>query len=926
MLKNELAKLIAISFIWFLVGAIISSGELRKSDLIQLAFNEFNPMEGGISDLSCKSNPSTCYGSVKEQKEKLILLTGEIRGAELISKLLSNSERIIINRTTGVALLSTYERNEELIEGLAIKSGLKIEELGEGGEGYFTAEKNRLFPYMKIKGKNQGILTKEPIQALVPRGLMVPVEIDDTCTGFPEGFEGAVWYPSGNWYHYQDNLGHNNGSYFWNDKTCAAHTGSWSGDAILGGSTGGGLSCGANYPNDLTCDSNASWMQYVYWITCTYGASAANLDFWYQLNSESGYDYFKVLTSVDGTNAYGYAYSGLNGSTWLEQNLNLKSWSGIGDLTTYSGGFILWFEFCSDSSVNYSFGARLDDITITYTALDCSTGFAENQITSENKEKEELTPQELAWKERELKGSVVLIRNLPNDDNLYASLINYANRVVLDRNGKKFLGDFLLERLTQLKEITNKYRLYYEILGQGGEESFNQQKELYFPELNEKKKELSGYAFKDEIKIVAPADAPKAIPQQDENNSLLTTCISEGFEGIVWAENGGNWYHWQGNNPNNTGKFYWIDDTCDKYSGLWQADAIRGGQCGSQTTCGATYPPNLTCAYPGIGNMAWMKYRYWITCANGAATANLITYFKLKSESNYDFLRWLFSTDDTNFYGYQLSGDYSTSWYYTNNDMKTWPTLGDLTTYPQVALAFTFCSDSSVQSGFGAYMDDISIEYTTCTAPGTPSGPNPADGSTVCGTPTLSWTAASGATSYDVYVDGSIKCADITTTSCNPGSLTDGSHSWYVVAKNSCGSTTGPTWSFTQNPLPGQASNPNPADGSTVCSSPTLSWTAAAYATSYDVYVDGSLKCSNITTTSCNPGSLTNGSHSWYVVSKNSCGSTTGLSWGFTISSSPTLPSNPNPADGSTVCSTPTLTWSPSSFEYLLNENNGGIK
>jgi len=839
MSKNNLAKIIIICFILSLI-ALTFYVRSAKASMIKLAVNEFLPFEVGISDNSCKDKSPSCSGNI-EQREKLILLTGEIRDPGFISKLITYSERAIIDIHEGMALLSFFEVNEEVILSLAEKGGLNIKALGEGGEGYFQSEKARLFPYINTKEKNQGILTKEPIRTSAPHGMKIPIEVDATCTGFPEGFEGAVWYPSGNWYHYQDNLGHNNGSYFWNDKTCAAHSGSWSGDAILGGSTGGGLSCGSNYPNSLTCDSNASWMQYAYWITCTYGASAANLDFWYQLNSEANYDYFKVLISVDGTNAYGYQYSGLYGATWYESNYNLKSWPGIGDLTTYSGGFILWFEFCSDSTINYPFGARLDDITITYTALDCSSGLAENQIIPETKEKEKLTAQESAWKNRELQGSVVLIRNLPNDDTLYGLLINYANRAVLDRNGRKFLGDFLSERLTQLKEITNKYGLYYEILGQGGEESFNQQKELNFPELKEKKTNLSGYAFKDEIKVVAPADAPKAILRQDKDNSLLTTCIYEGFEGNVWAENGGNWYHWQGNNPNNTGKFYWIDDTCDKYSGSWQADAIRGGQCGSQTTCGATYPPNLTCAYPGIGNMAWMKYRYWITCANGAATANLITYFKLKSESNYDYLRWLFSTDDTNFYGYELSGDYSTSWYYTNNNMKTWPTLGDLTTYPQVALAFTFCSDSSVQSGFGAYMDDISIEYTTCTAPGAPSGPNPSDGSTVCGTPTLSWTAASGATSYDVYVDGSIKCADITTTSCNPGSLANGSHSWYVVAKNSCGNTTGP-------------------------------------------------------------------------------------SWGFTISSSPTQPSNPNPADGSTVCSTPTLTWSPSSFEYLLNENNGGIK
>jgi len=203
--------------------------------------------------------------------------------------------------------------------------------------------------------------------------------------------------------------------------------------------------------------------------------------------------------------------------------------------------------------------------------------------------------------------------------------------------------------------------------------------------------------------------------------------------------------------------------------------------------------------------------------------------------------------------------------------------------------------------------------FTQATTPGQASNPNPSDGSTVCGTPTLSWTAGSWATSYDVYVDGSLKCSNITTTSCNPGALPNGSHSWYVVSKNSCGNTTGPTWAFTQSSAPAQASNPNPSNGSTVCGTPTLSWAAASGATAYDVYVDGSLKCSNITTTSCNPGSLPNGSHNWYVVSKNNCGSTTGPSWSFTQTSIPGQATNPNPANGATICSSPTLSWSAAS-------------
>ena len=90
-----------------------------------------------------------------------------------------------------------------------------------------------------------------------------------------------------------------------------------------------------------------------------------------------------------------------------------------------------------------------------------------------------------------------------------------------------------------------------------------------------------------------------------------------------------------------------------------------------------------------------------------------------------------------------------------------------------------------------------------CTLPGATSLTSPANGATgVSTTPSLSWSAASGATSYDLYLGTSSSPAfytNTTATSATPSALTSGTtYYWRVVPKNSCGSgTSSATSSFT---------------------------------------------------------------------------------------------------------------------------------
>ena len=81
---------------------------------------------------------------------------------------------------------------------------------------------------------------------------------------------------------------------------------------------------------------------------------------------------------------------------------------------------------------------------------------------------------------------------------------------------------------------------------------------------------------------------------------------------------------------------------------------------------------------------------------------------------------------------------------------------------------------------------------SSCTLPGTPSLSSPASGATgVSTSATLSWSAASGATSYDLYLGTSTSpafYANTTTTSRAVTLSASSTYYWKVVAKNSCGS------------------------------------------------------------------------------------------------------------------------------------------
>ncbi len=221
-----------------------------------------------------------------------------------------------------------------------------------------------------------------------------------------------------------------------------------------------------------------------------------------------------------------------------------------------------------------------------------------------------------------------------------------------------------------------------------------------------------------------------------------------------------------------------------------------------------------------------------------------------------------------------------------------------------------------------------SATWSFVTQAGPPPAPvlsAPGNGATgVSTTPVLSWIAAAGAASYDVYFGTAASpalAANTTGTSYSPGTLTASTqYYWRVVAKNAAGSNTSATWSFVTQagPLPAPVLSA-PANGVTgVSTAPVLSWIAAAGATSYDVYFGTPASpalAANTTGTSYSPGTLTASTqYYWRVVAKNAVGSNTSATWSFVTQAGPPPPVLIAPTNGATAASTlPVLSWNASS-------------
>ncbi|MBN2103958.1 T9SS type A sorting domain-containing protein [bacterium] len=199
-------------------------------------------------------------------------------------------------------------------------------------------------------------------------------------------------------------------------------------------------------------------------------------------------------------------------------------------------------------------------------------------------------------------------------------------------------------------------------------------------------------------------------------------------------------------------------------------------------------------------------------------------------------------------------------------------------------------------------------------------------------TPTFSWQASQdggcGLAEYELHIDGDSSpwiddiSPDITQLSLTQAqSLPEGTHTWYIVAKDVLGNSRASSATFTIGidiTSPEAFNILSPMNNAFVNTNlPTFTWQSATDAITdiaeYKLYIDEALNRDGLSTTSTTPVSaLSEGEHSWQVIAVDEVGNSTWTSkWHFTVDTQPPAGFNLiSPTPSQTVFhNKPTFSW-----------------
>ncbi|NOZ79559.1 MAG: PQQ-binding-like beta-propeller repeat protein [Acidobacteria bacterium] len=183
------------------------------------------------------------------------------------------------------------------------------------------------------------------------------------------------------------------------------------------------------------------------------------------------------------------------------------------------------------------------------------------------------------------------------------------------------------------------------------------------------------------------------------------------------------------------------------------------------------------------------------------------------------------------------------------------------------------------------YTDSAAQSFTDADdSPATPAAPSVSDDDQCAQTGvTVSWTSVTGATAYDLLIDGTTTITNVSSPySYNPGD--SASHTYQVRGTNSTctGAWSAATSASDADAFPATPSAPSVSDIS-VCAASGIgvSWSAAANATSYNVARDGTTVATGVTATSYTdtPGDAATHTYTVQAVNDN-CSNTSAWSAG----------------------------------------------
>ncbi len=248
------------------------------------------------------------------------------------------------------------------------------------------------------------------------------------------------------------------------------------------------------------------------------------------------------------------------------------------------------------------------------------------------------------------------------------------------------------------------------------------------------------------------------------------------------------------------------------------------------------------------------------------------------------------------------------------------------TTFTDIAVtngAKYYYTVAAVNAG-GTSAQSTEVSATPVAPPPTPTGLTATPGNAQV---SLSWSASSGASSYNVYRattsggEGSTAYATgiATTTYTNTG-LTNGTAYYYTVAAVNAGGTSAPSTEVSATTMPPAPTGLTATPGNAQVS---LSWSASSGATTYNVYRattsggEGSTAyATGITTTTYTNTGLTSGTKYFYTVAAVNAGGTSAQSSEVSATTMPPTPTGLSATSGNAQV---VLSWSASSGATTYN-------